>query len=371
VIAPEVCRLPDLPPDTCLHALVPPTLFLQNIIAVIWDFDKTLIPGYMQEPLFRHYETDERTFWREVQDMPKFYRQTQGLELVSETLYLNHILTYVRQGRFPALTNKLLQDFGSQIEFYPGVLSCFERLKRLVADDAKYKRHEIRLEHYVVSTGLRQMILGSAIRPYVEGVWACEFVEDVPLPGFTSGHQQSLLPTAGHVLDIGYVIDNTTKTRAVFEINKGTNKIAEITVNSTVRPEDRRIPFQNMIYVADGPSDIPVFSILNQYGGKTFAVYPRGSWKDFRQVRKLLEQGRVQSYGEADYTENTQTDMWLTTSVRAIADRIVEDRERALGSQVGAPPGHIDDDAAKAESSTGTAGDETVQPRLDETPPEP
>jgi haloacid dehalogenase-like hydrolase len=349
---------------------VPTSLFLQNIVAVIWDFDKTLIPGYMQEPLFRHYGVKEATFWGEVQEMPDFYWRTQGLELVSETLYLNHILTYVRQGLFPGLSNRLLRELGAQIEFYPGVLSCFERLQRLVAEKPKYKRHEIKLEHYVVSTGLRQMILGSAIHPYVEDVWACEFVEDVPLPGFTSGRQESLLPT--HVLDIGYVIDNTTKTRAVFEINKGTNKIAEITVNSTVRPEDRRVPFQNMIYIADGPSDVPVFSILNQYGGKTFAVYPHGSWKDFRQVRSLLEQGRVQAYGEADFSENTQTDMWLTTSVEVIADRIVADRERALQSQVGPPPGHIiDDDAATAESSTGATEAEEIQPRLDETPSEP
>jgi hypothetical protein len=128
----------------------------------------------------------------------------------------------------------------------------------------------------------------------------------------------------------------------VFEINKGVNKFpSEITVNARMAHEDRRIPFENMIYIADGPSDVPVFSILNQYGGKTFAVYDSGSAAQFRQVKALSEQARVQSYGAADYREGTQTFMWLTTTVQDIALKIVERREEALGDRVGRPPRHI------------------------------
>jgi hypothetical protein len=187
------------------------------------------------------------------------------------------------------------------------------------------------------------MILGSRIAPYVDGVWACEFVEEVPLPGFRDGEQQTLLDRSERMLDIGYVIDNTTKTRAVFEINKGTNVWDQITVNSTVAPEDRRIPIQNMIYVADGVSDVPVFSIVNQYGGKTFAVYKTGFKPEFLQAKSLLEQSRIHAFGEADYTPGTTTEMWLTSSVEEIARRIVADREAALAGSVGGPPRHIVD----------------------------
>jgi hypothetical protein len=342
-----------------------PHLFTQTIVAVIWDFDKTLIPGYMQEPLFRRFDIDANTFWDEVNAMPEFYRRN-GLELISkDTLYLNHILTYVRHDKLPGLNNAMLRDLGSEIEFYPGLPDFFDRLRRRVAEDDTFARHEISVEHYIVSTGLRQMILGSAIKPFIDGVWACEFVETVPLPGFRSGEQQSLLEKEETMLDIGYVIDNTTKTRAVFEINKGTNKLDQITVNSKLAPEDRRIPFQNMIYVADGPSDVPVFSILNQYGGKTFAVYKPGSRAEFLQVRSLLEQGRVQAYGEADYESGSATDMWITTSIEEIARRIVHDREETLGDRVGTPPAHIID---KPQSGARPAARvvENPQPTLDE-----
>lgn len=318
-----------------------PHIFTQTIVAVIWDFDKTLIPGYMQDPLFRRFDIDATAFWDEVNAMPEFYRRN-GLELVSpDTLYLNHILTYARHNKFPGLDNKMLRELGSEIEFYPGLPDFFDRVKRRVEEDETFARHEISVEHYIVSTGLRQMILGSAISPHVDGVWACEFVENVPLPGYRSGEQQRLIENSEMMLDIGYVIDNTTKTRAVFEINKGTNKLDQITVNSKLAPEDRRIPFQNMIYVADGPSDVPVFSVLDQFGGKTFAVYKTGSKQEFLQVRSLLEQGRVQAFGEADYRPDTSTDMWITTSLEEIARRIVHDREEALGDRVGRPPSHI------------------------------
>jgi hypothetical protein len=97
-----------------------------------------------------------------------------------------------------------------------------------------------------------------------------------------------------------------------------------------------------MIYVADGPSDIPVFSILNQFGGRTFAVYRPGSKAEFSQVNRLQNQGRVQSFGEANYTEGSQTAMWLKNAVSEIADQIVINRKRAMGDKIGKPPKHLD-----------------------------
>ncbi len=316
-------------------------VFPQTTIAMIWDFDRTLIPEYMQAPLFEAYGVDAGEFWAEVAALPAWHRE-HGASLVSDdTIYLNHILTYVREGPFAGLNNQRLRELGRGLEFYPGLPEFFPNVKQLVAEEPGFAKHHIEIEHYIVSTGLRQMIIGSPIAEHVDDVWACDFVEHVAPPGFRGGVQQEL-EAEPELRDIVYVIDNTTKTRAVFEINKGVNKFPdEIAVNARMAPEDRRIPFENMIYVADGPSDVPVFSILTQYKGKTYAVYNPESRAQFRQVKQLSEQDRVQAYGPADYREGTHTYNWLTTTVEDIALEIVRRREEALGDRVGRPPGHI------------------------------
>lgn len=318
------------------------SLFLQNIIACIWDFDKTLIPGYMQAPLFDHYNVDEKRFWAEVAQLPQTYRKA-GLDMISsETVYLNHILTYAKSGIFNGLNNELLRRLGAKLEFYPGLPGFFEKLKTATTERPEFKRHDIRIEHYIISTGLRQMILGSQIAPFIDGAWGCEFVEEPPPPDYLR-QARPLSPekTGRTIAQMAYVLDNTTKTRAIFEINKGSNKEPDIDVNAMIPAKDRRIPIGNMIYVADGPSDVPVFSILNRFGGRTFAVYRSGSDEEFSQVNNLQKQGRVQSFGEANYKEGSQTAMWLKNAVVEIAGQIVKDRETALGERVGKPPRHL------------------------------
>jgi hypothetical protein len=314
-------------------------LFLQNIIALIWDFDKTLIPGYMQEPLFEHYNVDPKKFWKEVNELPNYYQKSELDLIVPDTVYLNHFITYAREGIFKGLNNALLRKLGVKIKFYEGLPAFFKEIKNVVKDSADYQQHDIRIEHYIVSTGLRQMILGSKIAPFIEGIWGCEFVENPPPPGYLEKPTEKKNQI---ISQIAYALDNTTKTRAVFEINKGTNKIPDINVNAKIPDEDRRVPIQNMIYIADGPSDIPVFSIINRFGGRTFAVYKPGSKKEFSQVNNLQKQGRVQSYGEANYTEDSQTAMWIKNAVSEIADLIVTNRERALGDKIGKPPKHLE-----------------------------
>ena len=105
-------------------------LFLQNIIACIWDFDKTLSPGYMQAPIFELYEVDPKKFWKEVDELPNHYKK-DGLDLIStDTLYLNHLLTYTKQGKFKALNNTRLKELGDKIELYDGLPEFFNQLKR-------------------------------------------------------------------------------------------------------------------------------------------------------------------------------------------------------------------------------------------------
>jgi len=105
------------------------------------------------------------------------------------------------------------------------------------------------------------------------------------------------------IAQIGIVIDNTIKTRALFEINKGTNKNTAIDVNSNIEAEDRRIPFQSMIYIVDGPNDVPCFSMVKSKGGKACGVYSPASTNEFTQNDRLMQEGRIDHYGAAEYSK--------------------------------------------------------------------
>jgi len=328
---------------------MPTTLFTQNTVACIWDFDKTLIPGYMQAPLFQRHGVGEAAFWAETNALVENYRR-RGYRLSGEISYLNHILTYVLAGKFGRLNNRLLREYGGEIAFYPGLPEFFDLAKTYVREKPLYQKHEIALEHYIVSTGLAEMIRGSAIAPYVEDIWGCEFIESPLQPGFMSQGEIELGDDAV-IAQIGMVIDNTTKTRALFEINKGTNKNPDIDVNSYVRPEDRRIPFQNMIYIADGPSDIPSFSVVKGGGGRCYGVYNPEHSGEFAQNDRLLQAGRIHGYGPADYAATSSTARWLRLHIHAICDRIVADREAAVAAKASRPPRHLtespEEEAAK------------------------
>jgi len=315
------------------------TLFTQNTLACIWDFDKTLIPDYMQSPLFRRYGLDEANFWDETNKLAEHYRR-RGYHLSPEIAYLNHLLTYVLDGKLHGLNNKILHDCGRDLKFYPGLPEFFDRAKTFVRDRPEYAKHDITLEHYIVSTGLAPMIRGSAIAPHIDGVWACEFVENPLQPGFLKQNELPIEETTS-IAQIGMVIDNTTKTRALFEINKGTNKNPAIDVNSKMAAEDRRIPFQNMIYIADGPSDVPSFSVVKSGGGRTYAVYNPANAEEFAQNDRLLQSGRIHGYGPADYTETSSTAQWLRMHIHQICDRIVADREAAVAQKAAKPPRHL------------------------------
>ena len=315
------------------------TLFTQNIIACVWDFDKTLIPAYMQAPLFRRYGIDEATFWAETNALAENYRR-RGYHIAPEISYLNHLLTYVLAGKMPGLGNQVLRECGREIEFYPGLPKFFDSSRAWARAKPEYVKHEIQLEHYVVSTGLAEMIRGSALAPFIDATWACEFIENPLQPGFLK-QKEFPLEAANEIAQIGVMIDNTTKTRAIFEINKGTNKNAAIDVNAKVTPEDRRIPLQNMIYIADGPSDVPSFSVVKKGGGKTYAVYNPAVRAEFEQNDRLRHAGRIDHYGPADYTENSATTHWLHLQVEKMCDRIVTDREAAVASRVTRPPRHL------------------------------
>ena len=279
---------------------------MANIIAVVWDCDKTLIDGYMQDPIFEEYKVDPKAFWKEVNDAPAMYAR-QGVKVNPETIYLNYFIRKTKDGTFAGLNNARLREFGRKQNLFNG--------------DPRYQEYNIKVEHYIVSTGFAEVVRGTELSDYVENIWGCELIEEENEAGERI------------ISEIGYTIDNTTKTRALFEINKGIPKLEKIDVNTKIAKEKRRVQFENMIYIADGPSDIPAFSVVNQNKGHTFAIYPAGDVTAMRQVEGMRQDGRVDMYAEADYREGTTAYLWITEKIRQIAERIrKEEQDKILGS---------------------------------------
>ena len=303
---------------------------MPNIIAVIWDFDKTLVDGYMQDPIFKEYGVDAESFWAEVNALPQMYLETQNVRVNPDTIYLSHFIHCVKCGIFPGLNNRKLYDFGRELNFYPGVPEIFDTINNLLRGEAKYEVYDIKVEQYIVSTGMTQVIRGSSVMPYVKNVWGCELIEEASADG---------VPV---ISEVGYTIDNTTKTRALFEINKGVwLSDGRIEVNTNIPEEQRRVNFKNMIYIADGPSDVPAFSVVNKNGGATFAIYPRGNRKAFAQAEQLRMDGRVNMFAEADYRENTTAYMWITEKIKEMAERIYGSEREKVFDNISAAPRHL------------------------------
>ena len=312
----------------------------KHIIACVWDFDKTLIPSYMQRPIFEEYGVDENSFWNEVNLLPALYAK-KGIRVSPETVYLNHLLSFVKAGVMRGLSNAKLRELGAKIEFCPGILEFLDELRQIPLSDEKFRKLDIKLEHYIISTGLAEMIKGSRAAPKVDGIFACEFIEEPFPPNFSKQPEFDLNSLSTQINQIGAIVDNTIKTRFIFEINKGVNINSNIDVNAQMSAQDRRIPIKNMIYIADGPSDVPVFSVVRSGGGKTFAVYSPESAAEFEQNDMLLQNGRIDSYGPADYTKSSPTHTWLKMHVRKICERIVAENDSMIQSRIGGVPKHI------------------------------
>jgi hypothetical protein len=316
---------------------MPVPLYTQAVVAFLWDFDRTLIPGNQQETLFDAYGIAEGDFWTEVDGLVDYY-QRRGVAISRDSAYLLHILSYVEHGVFQGLTNDRLRELGAGIPPAPGIPELFDSTRKRVEEDPRFSEEGITVEHYVVSTGIRHMIEGSVIGPHLDGIWANAFIERMAPPGYRDRLDVDSSPHP--ISHIGYSIDSATKTRAIFEINKGVNKNPTIDVNARVSRDQRRVPIRNMIYIADGPSDVPCFSIVNERGGKTLGVYTTDPKNNFRNVRELQEQGRVQGMAEADFRPGQAAYLWLMDSLEQIAEGIVEARGKAF-ADIPRAPGHV------------------------------
>jgi hypothetical protein len=349
-----------------------------TIIACIWDFDRTLIPGYMQAPLFREYGIDELLFWKEIDELPSKLRK-KDIHLSETFAYLNYVLELVKMGRLPGLSKEKLMRYGQQLKFFPGIPEIFSILREDIENHGPYRSKGITLEHYIVSSGHCEIIRGSKIAPWIEDIFASEFLgneieeeargflekivkksmdiergedffENGDLREVAEDRNQILLQGMGEgeesegereVRQIACAVDNTRKTRCLFEINKGSNKNSAINVNAKVKNCDRRIPFENMIYIADGPSDIPAFAVIRERGGKAFAVYDPSNEKEFEQNDRMLAEERIDAYGPTDYRPDSPTAKWIRMHVQKIAKRIFEEREQLAEKRIGKLPEHL------------------------------
>lgn len=294
---------------------------------MVWDFDKTLVKGYMQDPIFEEYQVDAKAFWRENDDMVEEYSRKDIL-MNKDTAYLNLFIRYAKSGRFAGLDNAKLATYGPKQSFYDGIPEIFKTTKSLLDADPLCKEYNIRVEHYIVSTGFRKVIQNSSISEYIEHVWGCDLIDGLDELG---------RPV---ISEIGFTIDNTSKTRALFEINKGVHKNEGVEVNMKLTEDQKRVAFKNMIYIADGPSDIPAFSVVKSRGGSTFAIYPKHDNRAFKQVEQMREDGRIDMFAEADYSDGTTASMWICNKIREKAERIKEE-EKSKRTGITCAPIHL------------------------------
>lgn len=294
----------------------------ENIISLIFDFDITLAPDFQQQILFDKWNIKAEDFWKKSGEFIN-----QGYDM--EHGYLRALIDMGRKDKKYALTNEDLYNFGKQVDLYDGLSkkdglnSIFDDLNELLNRD-EYKDFNIKLECYCISGGLTQMINGSLsehnLSSYFKEVFACSLDED------ESGKLGYIKETVGH----------TVKTQKIYMIAKGVslkNGDKASKVNEVIN--DYRVPFENMIFLGDGQTDIPAFSLINSKGGTSIAVYreeknidgsidEEKTLKTYNDGYKLaVEAKRAEQILPADYGSGKPLKMALLGYVDKIAKNII------------------------------------------------
>jgi hypothetical protein len=271
----------------------------QNIIAVVFDFDDTLTDE-STTALLQSVGIEADDFWA---------NKAKGLLDAGWDpipAYLKLILDNVGQGKpFGKLTNARLRDFGAGLEFYRGIPAIFKDLQKSVAE---HRLSNPGIEFYVVSSGLEEIIRGSAVAKYLTHCWGCQFAEE-----------------DGQIAHAKRIVSFTEKTRYLFEINKGVTSSGRnpYAVNENVQKQERRVPFENMIYIGDGLTDVPCFSLIQSNGGTAFGVFdPQKAESPKKAWEKLLAPKRVSSLNAPRYRGRDELGSLLRVAVKAICLRM-------------------------------------------------
>lgn len=275
----------------------------KNKIAIAYDFDGTLAPGNMQEHDFiPALEMDIPSFWAEA----NLIARRNDMDEVLAYLYL--MLQKAKEKDMPIKREDFVK-FGSQISFYPGVEEYFGRINFYAA------QKNFQIEHYLISSGIREFVEGSSIYKYFTDVFASGFMYDKD--GI------ACWPALG--------VNYTNKTQFLFRINKGIHNSYDNTlINSIVPEEEKPIPFSNIIYIGDGETDVPAMKMVKLQGGTAIAVYnpeyvpkPNRKRSPKEICMEIIQHKRADYIAPANYSEQGELDVIIKKCV----DKIIAEQD--------------------------------------------
>lgn len=267
--------------------------------ALIYDFDGTLARGNMQEVSFiPSVGMDKQAFWDEAETL------TRAADADGILMYMQLMLNHARANKDP-ITRAMLRDHGQDVKLFDGLKTdltgpgWFERINAFGA------LYGLEIQHYIISAGLEEMIDGCPIRPAFRHVFASKYVFD------ETG--EAIWPAVG--------VNYTTKTQYLFRINKGVlNHYEHERINRFVPDDERPVPFERMIFLGDGDTDVPTMKMMHTKGGYSIAVYdPRVSERDQQKLYSLISEDRVNFVAAADYREGTALDLIVKGLIGRIA----------------------------------------------------
>lgn len=262
--------------------------------AIAYDFDGTLAPGNMQEYDFvPAIGMTKKAFWTEVGGLAKEHNADSIL------MYMMHMLDKAHAAHVPVRKADFV-SFGKSVTLFDGVIDWFERI------NAYGKQHGLKVEHYIISSGNREMIEGTPIAKKFTAIYASSFVYD---------HN-------GVAKWPALAVNYTTKTQFLFRINKGVMNVYDNSkINEFVPKEDRPVPFNNMMFLGDGDTDIPCFRLVKDQGGHAIAVYKPNTKGTKGKAEKLIKEGRVNFIAPANYSEGGE----IESIVKAVIDKVSAD----------------------------------------------
>ena len=263
-------------------------------VALIYDFDETLSTTYMQDYILIPALGDKpENFWKKANAWSKKHCADQ----ITGTMYY---IQHTAKEKGINLTREFLCDAAKSITYFEGVEEWFERINEYG------KNLGLQIEHYIISSGMEEIIDGSTIRKHFKDVFGCSYVYD----------------ENGVPIWPARVVNYSTKTQYIAKINKGLSKTEDRAVNEYMPDDQRVIPYKRMIYFGDGMTDIPSMKITKEKGGNAIAVYrPKSNHR--KNAIKLLADNRVNFALPADYRENSQLDH----VVKTILDKMATERD--------------------------------------------
>ena len=270
----------------------------QTTIAIVYDFDGTLSPDNMQETtVLKEYGVDKDEFWGRTNGMVN----EQGYE---RTLAYLKLLIHDPVFQSKPLTPERFVEYAHRdIRYFKGVEEYFGQMDAFVNQMPEVQNLGIRIEHYIVSSGLKDILDGCSIAKFFKKIYACEFEYKDNRPVFPK-----------------LVINDTNKTQFLFRINKGKLEMSE-DINTHMPEEERPIPFRNMIYIGDGLTDIPSMTVMQKSGGHAVAVFPpEGPMSD--EIKSMVADGRADHFAPADFREDQLLVKILRKAIRKIVQNI-------------------------------------------------